>query len=110
MSEPVILDAASVDAIARRVAELVAPTATDRWMTVSEIADRFSVSSDYIYEHKAELGAVRLGDGPRSPIRFDPAKVAVALDEDLPDPEEPTRRRPNHKPSSVELLPIGRPK
>jgi hypothetical protein len=44
-----------------------------------EIARRFGVSAAWARENSARLGAVRLGDGPRARMRFDPERVAVEL-------------------------------
>lgn len=41
------------------------------------LADRLGVARSYVYEHADELGAVRLGDGPKARLRFD-AEEATA--------------------------------
>lgn len=80
MTATVHLDDASVNAIAERVAELLrgesgGPVLID----AAEVARRFSLSRDYVYEHANDLDAVRLGSGPKARLRFDPNKVAKAL-------------------------------
>ena len=35
----------------------------------------FGVGADYVYDHDAELGAQRLGDGPKPRLRFDSERV-----------------------------------
>jgi hypothetical protein len=45
----------------------------------SEIARLFSLSRDYVYAHRNELGAVQLGSGSRPRLRFDPAIVRERL-------------------------------
>lgn len=114
MSAPVVtLDAATVEAIAERVAELLAPTVNDSELVdAAEIARRFNVTRDYVYEHATELGAVRLGDGPRARLRFDLERVVEALaPRPFADRPEPARSRPpaRRRPATpVELLPVGR--
>jgi hypothetical protein len=99
------------EAIARRVVELLRDQ--DRagpgcWQTADQVALRLGVSRDYVYRHADELGARRLGEGPRAHLRFDPAAVAAYGRSD--DPIEQvsarasrSRRGPTH---DVELLPI----
>lgn len=48
-------------------------------LTAREVAERFGVSAEWVRDHAAALGAVRLGDGPRPRLRFDAEKVAAAL-------------------------------
>jgi len=48
-------------------------------MTAAEVAQRFGVHRGWVYAHAADLGVVRLGAGPRAPLRFDPATVAAYL-------------------------------
>jgi hypothetical protein len=62
-----------VDAIAERVAELLrdddAPAA-HRLVSAAEIARELNVGRQWVYEHAEQLGARRLGDGPRGRLRF----------------------------------------
>ena len=64
------LDEEDVDAIARRVVELVAPP-PPRLLDARELAERLGVTRGWVYAHAPTLGAVRLGTGPRAPLRFD---------------------------------------
>jgi hypothetical protein len=102
------LDAASIEAIAQRVADLLREEPVAEFVSAAEIATRFGVSRDYIYTHAAELGAIRLSDSPKARLRFDPVKVSEILTGSKPSP--PTRRgrqqRQYSKRSSVELLPV----
>ncbi len=68
----------------------------------------------FVYEHQAELGAIRLGAGPKARLRFDRSLVeAFMVRRD--EPKSPESRRPRTprrrtRTSSVKLLPIkGRP-
>lgn len=80
MSTVVQLDTASVEAIARRVADLIRNQEIGSDLVdANEVARRFSVSRDYVYEHADKLGAVRLGNGSRARLRFDPVTVRERL-------------------------------
>lgn len=91
-------------------------------VTAAELADLLAVSRDYVYEHADELGALRLGSGPKARLRFDPAAVreAMTCSVSKSSPDElasnggasaPTRsrrsaRRPNGRPQPGQILPI----
>jgi hypothetical protein len=92
---------------------------SDRLLTVAELADWLAVERSFVYEHAAELGALRLGTGPRARLRFDLDEVRQRLAGGTScsvgkqsEPENPTsraaastrRRRPMG--TSVQLLPI----
>jgi hypothetical protein len=70
-----------VEAVAQRVAELLRRdlAQSPRLLTPSEVAEQFAVSRTWVYEHADELGAVRLGAGPRARLRFDANRVARAI-------------------------------
>ena len=80
------------------------------------VAEYLGVDRGYVYEHAVELGARRLGDGPKSRLRFSLAEIDAALTScsgsrgsSPPEPaplqaSRPRRRRPLGTP--VELLPI----
>lgn len=117
MSGPLRLNAETVETLADRVAELVVghlrnDETTEHMVSAAEIARRFGVSRDYVYDHAGELGAVRLGDGRRAPLRFDPKAVADRMAEPLSPSlaeERETERTPCRRKavSRVPLLPIG---
>jgi hypothetical protein len=100
-----------VEAIAQRVAELLRAELglTPCLLTPSEVADRFAVSRTWVYEHATELGAIRLGDGPKARLRFDAKTVSEVLGGDAKRAAEATeherqvRRRASN---STSLLPI----
>lgn len=81
MGAHVTLDAETVDAIARRVAELLTAGHGDdpALIDAATVARRFGCSRAYVYDHAAQLGAVRLGTGTRPRLRFNPERVAAAL-------------------------------
>jgi hypothetical protein len=102
---------ALVEAIADRVAERLADIARDpvRLYDTRAVARMLAVSEDWVRDHAAELGAIRVGDSPRGPLRFDSNKLAAAIDRRRVGRPEPARRprRPGPRPSGgVELLPL----
>jgi hypothetical protein len=74
----VTLDHEDVEAIARRLAELVGPGPPERMLDARELADRLGVQRGWVYSHSAMLGGVRLGNGPRAPLRFDLERARAA--------------------------------
>jgi hypothetical protein len=103
------LDSASVEAVARRVVELIrGEEGSKELVDAAEVARRFSLSRDYVYRHADDFGAVRLGDGPRARLRFSPAKVAEALDSSSDRESQPKGEavRPVRSGRGVTLLPI----
>ena len=121
-SSMLALDAATIDAIAQRVAELLA----DRQPEPSGLVDAatlarvLGVSRGAVYANAAALGAVRLGDGPKARLRFDVDKARAAMTSGTsglqpPDAESPTApekkrgRRRARLGTSVPLLPIDPP-
>lgn len=76
-------DPALVEAIARRVVELLRDdwrlAAESRYVDAATLAEDLKVERDWVYAHARQLGAIRLGDGPRARLRFDPEVVAERL-------------------------------
>ncbi|MGH2965561.1 MAG: helix-turn-helix domain-containing protein [Solirubrobacterales bacterium] len=114
---PAALDAASIDAVARRVVELLTANGvpTEGLMSAAEVARRFGISRSTVYERAQELGAIRLGDGPKARLRFDPQTVAEWLTvteerKDASEKESPggrnRRRGPVRPADGVPLLQI----
>ena len=68
---PARLTPQDVEAIARRVAELVTPRGDVGWATADELARRLAVRPGWIYRHAGELGGIKLGSAPNAPWRFD---------------------------------------
>lgn len=64
------------DLVASRLEERLAP---DRLLDAAEVAGRLGVDRSYVYDHAAELGGRRLGDGPKARLRFVWADVVEAL-------------------------------
>jgi predicted DNA-binding transcriptional regulator AlpA len=111
-------DADHVQAIAEAVADVLAerglvvyagPSPSARILKVAEVARLLGRSAAWVYEHAAELGAIRMGSGPRARIGFDVATI----EQWKRDHQTPARqtRRPRRQPrratvpSSANLLP-----
>lgn len=75
----------SIEAIARRLAELLADADVQqprkRLISAEEVSDWWGVSRRWVYENAERLGARRIGKGRRPRLRFDPAEVAEQLGE-----------------------------
>lgn len=79
MTEARRLDDESIEAVARRVAELLqitpTPAAGGPLLSAAEVASRLGVSRDLVYRRADQLGAVRLGTS----VRFRLADVQRGL-------------------------------
>lgn len=123
MSAEVRLDASSIEAVALRVVELLREGDSDiavaapELIDAAEVARRFRLSRDYVYDHADDLGAIRVGNGPRPRLRFDPAVVAKRLtpcsDSKGSQATEPRTGQPKTRPrrrrstgAESQLLPI----
>jgi len=114
MTVPMHLDEASIEAVASRVVEMLRSQSvdTDRELVdVAEAARRFGVSRDWVYGNADQLGAIRLGDGPKARLRFDVQEVEqrLAKSKRVESPSastRPVRSRRRKTRESVELLPI----
>lgn len=113
-----LLDALA-DLIAERLAarfEAITPEPFEGLVDAREIARATGRSRAWVYEHSSELGAVRLGSGPRPRLGFSRARVEAyvkAAGEPPGPPPLPVRaqpqrrRRAGHTSTGVELLPIN---
>jgi len=127
VSEPVRLHPADLDRLADLVADRVADALAERQahavvaepaplLTAAQVAERFGVSPEWARDHADDLGAIRLGGGPRGRLRFDPDTVAEALaarpgSERSPAPDRPLGGRKTMRARPVDadgcpLLPI----
>jgi hypothetical protein len=94
---------------------------TQRLVDASVLADFLGVSRAYVYEHGEQLGAIRLGAGPRARLRFDPdlalerltacttGRESEVAASSMVEPTAPRRRR-QRLGSGVELLPVRGPR
>jgi hypothetical protein len=90
----VTLSAGDVEAIAEATARKLVEFVGERGKTFGlvgprELAEGLGVSLDYVYAHATELGAMRLGSGPKARIRFDLDGARRAL--------EARTQRPRHR-------------
>ena len=93
----VSLSAGDVEAIAEATARKLVELVADRGKTFGlvgprELAEGLGVSLDYVYAHATELGAMRLGSGPKARIRFDLDGARRALEERAERPRRQRRR------------------
>ncbi len=110
--DPPTLDDDAIEAVARRVAELLdARRAPASYLSTAAVAQMLDVSEEWVRDHAAEFGAVRLGDRGRGQLRFEHERVWRALDERrleaAPRRRSPRRARP--RAAGVRLLPLPEP-
>ena len=116
----------SVERIAQRVVQLLRREQFDDTpdpvpaglVDASRLAKHLGLTRAWVYEHAHELGAIRVGNGPRARLRFDIAAVTAALaargpENHRPAPEPISMRRPRQRrrtsQPSVPLLPVHEP-
>ena len=113
------LDPEAVEAIARRVVVLLEEKGLRQRELIgaAELAKRLGVDRSWVYTHAIELGAVKLGNGPRARLRFDPEIAervlrklgeAQATDPPARSGERADRSRWMRRPE-VKLLPVEGP-
>jgi hypothetical protein len=106
------LDQVTIEAVAQRVVELLLgeEAVLSTLVDASVIARRFSVSTDYVYRYADDLGVVRLGNGKKARLRFDPAIVRERLEQravrDSEGERQPTKRSAVRRMRSGNLLPV----
>ena len=113
------LAALVADHLADRLEQPAAARPAPAMLTAAQVAERFGITPEWVRDHADELGAVRLGDGPRPRLRFDVAEVAAALTaherrkgSQAADRPRPRRKSPDHRQvtaSGCPLLPIASP-
>lgn len=101
---------ATVDEIARRVVELLQERVPGRYADTATVARSLGVSSEWVRDHAGELGAIRIGDGPRGPLRFDLRRVEQALERRrVGQPSVRRGRRPGPRQTSRGVRPAAIP-
>ena len=106
------LDRDDIEALAARVAELLEERGARRpsgsLVDAAELARRLGTDRSWVYSHASELGAIRLGDGPKARLRFDPDAAALRMrlgdEAEVEKPRSPRRRARGAR--KVRLLPI----
>jgi len=73
--------AAIAERAAHRVVQLLERPAPGPYQLLDPkaLATALNVSLDYVYSHAADLGAMRLGDGPKARLRFDLRTAQTAM-------------------------------
>jgi len=108
----IAMPAEAVEAIARRVVELLREEAltTRHLVDAGTLATILDVDRSWVYEHASQLGAIRLGDGPRGRLRFDVDRALAAWQHEHQAAAAPVaaqpRRRASRRASGAPLLPI----
>jgi hypothetical protein len=102
--------------VTRLAHEARALAAAGQLLTVGQLAAVLAVDESYVYEHADELGALRLGLGPRARLRFDLDEALRRLTacsasrESVEADSAPVaglrRRRRSSSGTTVDLLPI----
>src|SRR4051812_18833440 len=97
------LDLTLVDLIAERVLELLGDRdgGEIQLLTVAQVARRFQVHPSWVYANARRLGALRLGTGPKAPLRFDPRRVALAVEDSPPSGDGPVEDTPTRHAASA---------
>lgn len=94
--------------VADRLATRLAGDLSEELISPSELARRYGVTRSWAYEHADELGALRIGTGPRPRLRFRPAVVERVLAVRA-EPETPTMATPRSRPSRADRTAAGAP-
>ena len=104
-----------IELLAQRVAELLENQAMEsrqmgQLVDAAAVARLLGVSRATVYAKADELGAIRIGNGKRARLRFDPARIVAGQPRGEPGIRTTTpRRRPSRRRSkrpNSELLPI----
>ena len=107
-----------IDALASAVAERVveqlrdeqaAPTSNPDLVDAATLARALGVSTGFVYSRSSELGAVRLGSGPRARLRFDLDRAVEAHARCAPGCTAPATlqtAKPRPRRAASKLLPI----
>jgi hypothetical protein len=107
------LDLDLIEAIARRVADLLGQERRSGGAEVdlidaAAVARRLGISRATVYAKAEQLGAIRLGEGKRARLRFDPTRLPSELARGLSPRSRPRRRRSVRPRQKAPLLPINR--
>lgn len=72
---------AVAEAVAVRMLELVGERQANGFVDATELARLLGVDREWVYEHSDQLGAMRLGDGPRPRLRFEVGRAVASFSE-----------------------------
>jgi hypothetical protein len=93
------LDHEDIEAIAERAAHRVVQLLQRpgpgpfQLLEPKQLAAALNVSLDYVYAHAADLGVMRLGDGPKARLRFDLQTAQTAMRSRKQPPAAASARR-----------------
>lgn len=96
--------AGDVRAIAEAIADVLAerglvvyagPSASARVLSAREVSKLLGRSAPWVYDHATELGAIRMGNGPKARIGFDLANIEQWKRDNQIRPPQP--RKPPHR-------------
>jgi hypothetical protein len=77
-------------------------------LTTAEVAGELTVSEEWVRDHQVELGVIKLGNGPRARLRFEPDMIAAYKARCRVEPPEVASgrrsRRRQRVPAGVELI------
>jgi predicted DNA-binding transcriptional regulator AlpA len=73
------------------------------WLDAQQVAQQLGVSRDWVYEHADDLGASRIGAGPRPRLRFPPDILKSRNSEPAPGG---ATIKPSKRPKRSGLIPI----
>jgi predicted DNA-binding transcriptional regulator AlpA len=94
-----------VRAIAEAIADVLAerglvvyagPSASARVLSAREVSKLLGRSAPWVYAHASELGAIRMGNGPKARIGFDLAHIEQWKRDNQIRPPQP-RKAPNRR-------------
>lgn len=103
-----MLEPADIEALAEAIADRFDAPRRRKLLRVEDVATLLDVSHDFVYDHAAELGAVRLGRG-RGAVRFDPTEIDAYITRRRVRPKAPPkrrRRRTRRAAGDFELIPL----
>ena len=105
------LDREDIEAVARRVVEVLGDKRPAGLVDAATLAKLLGVSRATVYAKADELGAVRVGGGKRARLRFDPARLTTQAPAEnevgaTRDSQGRRRRATNARGADRDLLPI----
>jgi hypothetical protein len=78
----------------------------DHLLTVADVGRWLALGEDWVREHAAELGGVKIGHDPRSPLRFTRREVEQWIEEHRLRPPTGVSTTPTRTAERVKLLPL----
>lgn len=101
------------DELAERLGDQPGDATRARWLSASEVATMLGINRDAVYRRADELGAKRIGSGPKARLRFDADAVTAALsacsasrDSLSQDPPQQQRSRPRRATAAGNAFPL----